>query len=147
MAVKHGLYGTRLYRTWNGMRDRCTNKNSKDYQHYGGRGITLCDEWKDSSQFFKWALENGYSDKLTIDRIDNNKGYSPDNCRWITNAEQQRNRNFNQNITYNGITMCVSEWSRKTGIARQTIQKRLAKGWNVERALITPPLNNGGRKK
>ena len=145
--IIHGMYGTRLYRVWNGMKDRCLNPNSKDYRHYGGRGITICDEWKEPTAFFNWALENGYREDLTIDRIDNDKGYCPNNCRWITNSEQQRNRGFNQNIEYKGETKCVSEWSRKTGIARQTIQNRLESGWDVYDALTKPPMNKGGKKK
>lgn len=88
-----GLSKTRLYRIWCGMRNRCSNPNQKNYRLYGGRGIKVCEEWLNSFEaFYTWALNNGYSAKLTIDRKDNDKGYTPENCRWVTQAEQIRNR-------------------------------------------------------
>ena len=92
-TYKHGGEGTRLYRIWKGMRQRCYNPNIKNYANYGGRGITVCDEWRNSFEAFRdWALANGYCDDLSIDRIDNDKGYSPDNCRWATSQTQALNR-------------------------------------------------------
>lgn len=89
----HGKKNTRLYRIWNGMKDRCFNKNSPDYNSYGGRGITVCEEWKQSFEcFYIWAVSNGYSDSLSIDRINGDGNYEPDNCRWATASEQNRNR-------------------------------------------------------
>ena len=91
--TKHGMVGKRIYVEWNSMKSRCFNPNNKSYSRYGGRGITVCDEWKnDFEAFQKWALENGYTDELTIERKDVNKGYSPDNCCWITAQEQAKNR-------------------------------------------------------
>lgn len=92
-SLKHGMYGTRLRRIWGDMRTRCYNQNFPFYHYYGGRGITICQEWQiDFQAFYNWAMDNGYEDSLTIDRIDNNKGYSPDNCRWVTMAEQNKNK-------------------------------------------------------
>ena len=134
----HGMYGTRLYRIWRGINDRCRNPKAPSYNLYGGRGITVCPEWRTPQNFFDWAFDNGYSDNLTIDRIDCDKGYSPDNCRWITSDEQQRNKRNNVNITYKGETRCLAEWARITGIGEWDIKKRLRNGWSVEEALTVP---------
>lgn len=92
MYKKHGLSGTRLYRIWCGMRQRCYDQNSPNYKNYGGRGITVCDEWQEFEPFAAWALMHGYSIDLQIDRIDNDKGYSPENCRFVTPLENNHNR-------------------------------------------------------
>lgn len=92
--MSHGMSRTRLYRCWQDMKHRCLNATSKDYHRYGGRGITFCDEWKEFEPFRDWALANGYDDKLTIDRIDNDGNYCPENCKWSTQKEQARNKKY-----------------------------------------------------
>ena len=123
------------------MKDRCYNSNNQEYKHYGGRGITICEEWqtphswKGGKAFKKWALENGYADNLTLDRIDVNKGYSPENCRWVSMKEQQNNKRNNRVITYNGKTQTIAQWSRETGIPFKTIQNRLNRHLSAEKVL------------
>lgn len=145
--ARHGMYGTRLYHIWNGLSGRCLNPNNKNYADYGGRGITVCDEWRKPENFFRWALLSGYDANLTLDRIDVNGGYCPENCRWITNAEQQRNRRNNRMIEYNGEIHCASEWAEITGIAVHTILSRLKYGWPLEHVLTIPPSRSNTRIK
>lgn len=107
----HKQSKTRLYQTWQGMKARCYNKHNSRYHRYGGKGITVCDEWKnDFISFCNWANENGYSNKLTIDRIDNNKNYSPENCRWVDTKTQCNNRDTNIKITIGNATKTLTEW-------------------------------------
>lgn len=95
--TKHGLWGTAIYQKWLDIKKRCYNPNSKDYKNYGGRNITICDNWlNDFSAFYEWAINNGYKEGLTIDRINNNGNYEPNNCRWVTRAEQNRNKRYNK---------------------------------------------------
>lgn len=133
--TKHSGSGTRLYIIWKGIRQRCNNPNCKIFKNYGGRGIKLCDEWNDFNNFKEWAMINGYKDNLSIDRIDVNGNYTPDNCRWVTNKIQANNKRNNRLLTLNGTTKTMSEWSEETGIKVSTIWERLNKGWSVERAL------------
>ena len=134
----HGMKHTRIYEIWCGMKKRCCNENGRSYARYGGRGITVCEEWKnDFSAFYNWAMQNGYAENLTIDRIDNSKGYCPENCRWITNKEQQNNKRNNVLYTYNGETKTLAEWSESLGICYKTLQKRIIK-WGVDKAFSTP---------
>ena len=108
---KHKMSGTRIYETWQDMKRRCYNKQNARYDRYGGRGITVCDEWLNNFQsFYDWAISNGYSDDLTIDRIDNDGNYEPSNCRWSTAKEQCNNRGSNINITIGNATKSLMCW-------------------------------------
>lgn len=135
----HGEEGSRLNRIWKRMKSRCKNPNTKDFRNYGARGITVCKEWADSFEaFMDWAMANGYQDHLTIERKDTDGNYCPENCCWITKAEQSRNRRGLHHITANGETHTIAEWERITGIQNQTIQKRIRDGWSEEAAVLTP---------
>ena len=132
----HGLCGNRLYNIWGCMVQRCYNSNTPCYNLYGGRGITICDEWRnDFKSFYDWAMAHGYEDNLTIDRIDNDKGYSPENCRWITIKEQGNNRSTNRRLEYNGERHTISEWGELLGIDSEIISSRLRRGWSIEKTL------------
>lgn len=136
---KHGMWKERIYNCWLNMKHRCYYKNSKCYKDYGGRGIEVCDEWKNSFENFRdWALSNGYSDNLTLDRIDVNGNYCPENCRWATRKEQQLNRRTNVLYTLNGVTMTESQWSEKLGGNDTLVCSRLKRGWTIEEALTIP---------
>lgn len=132
-----GTTDSYLYTTWCGMRQRCNNPNSSSYPRYGGRGISVCDEWNnDFLAFKKWAKENGARKGLTIDRINNDGDYCPDNCRWADLIVQANNKRTNRIITYNGESHTVMEWSRLTGIQEGTIRSRLDKyGCTIGQAL------------
>ena len=126
------------------MKNRCYDPNNNRYYRYGARGITICDEWlNDKYAFCRWALENGYAPGLTIDRIDNNGNYCPENCRWSTPKEQMHNFSNNVPITYNGETKTLSEWADSLNIKRTTLHNRLRYyHWSVEKALTTPVRNH-----
>ena len=126
------------------MKERCNNPHNKRYGRYGGRGIAVCKEWAESYESFrKWSEESGYREGLTIDRINNSGNYEPGNCRWVTQKEQNRNYSRNHKITYNGETLCIADWSEKTGIGRATILWRLQNG----KALDEVFSKNDGRSK
>ena len=137
MSYTHGLSGTRIYHIWEGIKKRCYNQNEKCYCHYGGRGIIVCDEWEDDFlAFYRWAMANGYSDELTIDRIDNDGNYEPSNCRWATTKEQSTNRRNNQYVTYDGQRITIKELSEKTGISYPVLRKRIVDSeWDIEKAI------------
>lgn len=137
-STKHGQSQTRLHKIWTDMHTRCRNKNAPNYKRYGAENKTVCEEWKDFSNFYKWSKKTGYKENLTIERINNDKGYSPDNCRWATKKEQANNRRTNHFLTYNGETHTITEWSEITGIKRYTLYYRINKlHWNAEKALTT----------
>lgn len=123
--VKHGMRHTRIYAIWSGICKRCYNSHAKEYKNYGGRGISMCDEWKqDFVPFYTWATDNGYSDELTIDRIDNNGNYSPDNCRWVTNREQANNRRTTLYIEHNGAIKSFADWCRLMNVEYKPTYQR-----------------------
>ena len=128
----------RLYRIWSLMKDRCNNPATPAYKDYGARGISVCNEWYDYLAFKDWALNNGYDKSLTLDRIDYDGNYLPDNCRWTTKAEQARNRRFCVKYTLNGETHILTDWARIYHINPGTIQYRIKAGWPVEKAITTP---------
>lgn len=132
-------YSSKLYFVYNSMKDRCKNKNTKNYKNYGGRGIRVCDEWNNSYEFFlKWALSNGYREGLQLDRIDNNGNYSPENCRWVSCKQNLNNTRMNNLITYKNKTHTISEWADMFKINYMTLYRRIKDGWDIERALKTP---------
>lgn len=135
----HGQTNTRLYGIWRSMRYRCRNKNARNYSSYGGRGIKVCREWDSSfTAFYEWSIANGYEDQMSIDRIDNDKGYRPDNCRWTTRKVQQNNRSVNHNIEFQGTTRTIREWEDILGFPKNLLSKRIIRNWDVSRALTTP---------
>lgn len=126
---------------WGSMITRCTNPNNPNYKNYGGRGITVCEEWRKFANFFEWSLKNGYKPGLSIDRIDSNKDYCPDNCRYITLEEQQRNRRNNRQIIdpFDGQVLCLAAIAKKYNIPEETFRKRVDKyKIPTERALTKP---------
>lgn len=129
----------RLYTTWKDMLRRCFNPKCKSYPNYGGRGITVCNEWKSSYLNFKsWALHSGYTDSLTIDRIDSNGNYEPSNCRWVTLKVQENNTRKNRFLEYHGISHTVSEWANILEISYPALLNRLKRGWSLEKAFSKP---------
>lgn len=137
---KHGYANKeRLYETWKNMKRRCNDPNNKRYAQYGGRGIKVCPEWEhDYPAFRTWAMSAGYRDDLTIDRIDVDKGYSPENCRWATQNEQMNNMTKNRMISYCGKTMSMSMWAKALGLSYGTMNRRIQRGWSMERIVTTP---------
>jgi hypothetical protein len=138
----------RLQNIYVNLKQRCYNPKSTFYKNYGGRSITVCDEWLDSEMYdgrstkgwiaFKnWALSNGYADDLTIDRIDNSKGYCPENCHWVTMRTQQNNRRSNHLITYKGKTQSLANWCRELNLNYDTIKCRIRRNWTIEKAFET----------
>lgn len=125
--TKHGKSKSKLYNVWCTIKQRCNNPKSEFYHRYGGRGIKVCDEWNDYKPFYFWAIKNGYDESLTIDRIDNDGNYEPNNCRWATIKQQSNNRSNNNVLTINGEELNITQISKKYGISRQTIYRRYYK--------------------
>ncbi len=127
----HGMRHSRVYYIYQGMKQRCNNPKHCSYKDYGAKGISVCDEWMVFEKFYEWAMSNGYSESMTIDRIDNTRGYSPDNCRWVSAFKQASNRKNNHNVTWNGETHTLAEWSRITGIRSETLRYRVKHGMDL----------------
>jgi len=146
--TKHGMSRTRIYRIYRGMLDRVLNPNKHNYPRYGGRGICICPEWLDKESgfmnFYRWSMVNGYTDELSIDRKDVNGNYTPGNCRWITNKEQQNNKSNSHFITYKGVTKTARQWSEDIGGSSILVSERIRRGWSEEEAITTPPRNVKG---
>jgi len=134
----HGKSRTKLNAVWQAMKQRCFNENNANYIFYGGRGIKVCNEWKNSFiEFYNWAIENGYKEGLSIDRINVNGNYEPDNCQWVKMKIQTRNKRDNVFVEFNGENLCIQDWANRLGINHTTLTKRLKK-WSVEKSLTTP---------
>lgn len=142
---------TRLYQTWQDMKKRCYIPSTTGYKNYGGRGISVCDEWRnDFTAFESWSIDHGYTDVLAIDRIDVNGNYEPTNCRYVTQKENNRNRTSNHNLTAFGETKSVIMWSedKRCQVNFDTLYQRIYKlDWNVERAIVTPYVSHHGKRK
>lgn len=136
---KHGMTGTELYKRWAAIKQRCLDSEKPDYGRYGGAGVTICDEWKDSFvSFMNWALANGYEEELSIDRIDNEKGYCPENCRWIRLEKQSANRKSNIYITYNGETKTLTDWCKYFNVNYDRTKARIQKyGFSFEESIFS----------
>lgn len=134
----HNMTGTRIHSIWKAMKDRCFREKCRAYHNYGGRGITICDEWLGENgflNFYNWAMDSGYRDDLTIDRIDVNGNYCPENCRWATRKEQGNNTRKNHFVTHDGKTMTISQWADHLGVKPSLIMQRLKRGWTDDEAI------------
>lgn len=145
MLTTHGKAGRGnthpLFRVWMAIKNRCYNQNSTAYKDYGGRGIKLCKEWQEFQPFYEWAMKNGYKTGLEIDRTDNDSGYCPENCRFITAKQNNRNKRNNRYITIDGETKTLSAWSELYNLNHTTILHRLRDGWK-DKELLVPPGHN-----
>ena len=136
---KHGFANKeRLYQTWKNMRRRCFDPTNNRWSHYGGRGITICPEWNDYAVFRTWAMANGYTDELTIDRIDVNGNYYPENCRWVDAKTQANNVSRNHLIDIDGQKMTMAELADSLGLSYSALQHRIDRGWDINKIISTP---------
>lgn len=137
----------KLYGVWGAMKNRCYRKKDRCYASYGGRGIVVCDEWlHDYTAFRTWAIENGYKPGLTIDRINVNGNYEPNNCRWATNQEQAENTSRTLYIEYKGEVKTVKQWAKEKGWNYDMLRGRIKRGWSAEKALETPQMHEAHNK-
>ena len=134
--IKHGMFNTRLYVAWSHMRQRCNNPSNKEYRNYGARGISICEEWDEFINFYNWAMANGYEKTLTIDRIDNDGNYEPNNCRWVTMAVQESNKRTNHYIEFNGEKMTMSQCAKMNGVSINAFRYHVCNlGYSPEEAV------------
>ena len=134
----HGMTKTPEYNSWRGMKNRCFNPNYQHYSHYGSRGITVCDRWKNSFQNFLADMGSRPTAKHSLDRIDNDGDYCPGNCRWATKAEQENNKRNNRLITIGCVTLNIAQWTKEMGFGETIIFMRLKSGWSEFDAVMTP---------
>jgi hypothetical protein len=136
----HGWTGTRLHNCWKHIIQRCSDFRTEGWYDYGGRGITVCEEWKDFVTFKDWALANGFREDLQIDRIDNDGPYSPENCRWVTHTENVRNTRHVHYVEAFGERKALSVWAEdeRCGVSYWTLKRRIREGWPPEEAVTTP---------
>ena len=147
-SPRHPKEWKRIFSIWRHMKSRCYDENVREYKWYGKKGVTMCDEWLNSFEtFFNWSISNGYKENLTIDRIDCNGNYCPENCRWTTKYVQDRNKTSNTWITYNNETMVMSDWAKRYNINSATLYSRIfERNWSIEDALNIPTLNKWEEK-
>lgn len=139
-------FGQKIYSAWSDMKARCLNPSNRDYINYGGRGISVCDEWQNDFLAFVEHIGQPPSERHSIDRIDNNKNYEPGNVRWATYHEQRSNTRLTRTIIHNGITQTLTDWSRDLGITTSALHRRLSKGWPLERALSSEKFPRGRKR-
>lgn len=142
-SYKHGLTNHPLFRVWQHIKDRCINSNDKSYKNYGGRDIKICKEWlNDFKAFYDWCIVTGYKKGLTLDRIDNNGNYEPNNCRWASRKIQNRNKRSNTYLSINKEVLCFKDACDKySSISYSSIISRICRGWNLQAAMFTPSMN------
>lgn len=133
----HGMTGTKIHEVWKEMNRRCRGTSKHSIKNYKDKGIKVCKDWKSAKVFIEWALSNGYKEGLQIDRINNNSGYSPENCRWVTPKQNANNKCNTIFIEMNGIKRPIQEWAEHVGINGHTLHTRLIRGWSIERLLTT----------
>lgn len=146
--TNHGLSTTRAYRLWRAMKTRCNNPKGIQWKDYGGRGLAVCPSWNSPNGFLAFLADMGEPEPhMTLGRIDNDQGYSKSNCRWETRKQQQRNKSTNRRITFNGLTLTLTEWAERLSLRVGTLHARLQQGWSLERALSQPVGPNWKRKR
>lgn len=135
----NGMSKTRIYQIYRHLKNRCYSQKDINYKNYGGRGIKVCQEWKDNfMNFYNWAINNGYQENLTIDRIDVNGNYEPNNCRWVNMRTQQNNRTNNRILEYKGQKKTITEWANYCGLSYRNLHYRLNNGYTIEQAIEKP---------